>query len=74
MSLEALVLCESLEKCSELAAAINRAARRVLTELVPSPLATRELDVTVANHEARLRFPLGTRQFAALLAALAQRM
>ena len=74
LSLEVLVLCGSLEKCSELAASINRASRRLLTELVPSPLGIREPEVTVANHEARLRFPLGTRAFAALLAALAQRL
>jgi hypothetical protein len=73
-SLEALLSCESLEKCSDLAASLNRAGRLVLSELVPSPLGTRDLEVTVANHEVRLRLPMDPGEFAALLGALAQRL
>ncbi|MBN1611098.1 MAG: hypothetical protein JW940_30985 [Polyangiaceae bacterium] len=73
-SLEALVLCESLEKCSELAMSLSRAGRLLLTELLPSPPGAGDIEVTVANRQLRLRLAMGPRELAALLGSVAQRL
>jgi hypothetical protein len=72
--LDVLVSCESFEQCGELAASIHRAGRRLLADLVPASWGSRDVEVTVANHEVRLRIPMAPRDLGALAAALAQRL
>lgn len=71
---EALLLCESLEKCSELATSMNRVGRLILTDVLRSSLGSRELEVTVSSHDVRLGLALTARDLAALWAALVERL
>jgi len=71
MGLDAVVRCPTFEQCADVAAALDRAGRRLLHRLLRGSGSPPVLELTAGRTQVRVGLALTPKQLAALTAALA---